>query len=150
MIECSELSRKILQGPTIEGVTFLGGEPFAQAAALAEIGRELKENRLSVVTFTGYYIEQIRQANRSYFEELLAVTDLLIDGPFKRELLDTSRPWIGSANQRYHFLTDRYKHLESKLHNINNRLEIRIHTDGRIGINGLATKESIKFLLSNN
>ena len=39
--------------------------------------------------------------------ELLAETDVLVDGPYRRELPETRRRWIGSANQRVHFLSDR-------------------------------------------
>ena len=33
--------------------------------------------------------------------------DLLIDGAFEADNVDYSRPWCGSTNQRYHFLTNR-------------------------------------------
>ena len=36
-MDVRRLAGDIASGPTIEGVTFLGGEPFAQAAALAEL-----------------------------------------------------------------------------------------------------------------
>ncbi|MGX1901874.1 4Fe-4S cluster-binding domain-containing protein [Thermolongibacillus altinsuensis] len=77
---------------------------------------------------------------------MLQVTDLLIDGPFRKDLLDTSRPWVGSLNQRYYFLTSRYKHLEKTLKNVPNRLEIRIHSDGRVFVNGLATTDHMNDL----
>src|SRR5690625_1506948 len=48
----------------IEGITFLGGEPFAQAESLAEIGRRAQKAGLSVMTFSGYYIEQMRELGK--------------------------------------------------------------------------------------
>ncbi|MBP1994145.1 radical SAM protein [Paenibacillus eucommiae] len=68
----------------------------------------------------------------------MAITDLLIDGPFQKERLNTSRPWVGSSNQRYHFLTERYLHLKERLTDIPNRLEVRLTPDGRVMVNGLA------------
>ena len=44
----------------IEGVTFLGGEPFEQAEALGEIAEEVQSAGMSVVCFTGDYIENLK------------------------------------------------------------------------------------------
>lgn len=54
---------------------------------------------------------------------------------------------MGSANQRYHFLTGRYRHLEPELTAIPNRLEVRLHPDGRLEINGMMTTDGIHSLL---
>jgi len=142
-----EIVRQLAEAPALEGITFLGGEPFAQAKALAEIGQAAQRLGLSVLTFTGYLREDLEQAGRREYDDLLAVTDLLIDGPFQQEHVDFSRPWAGSSNQRFHFLTDRYMHLAAKLHTIPNRLEIRISADGRFLINGLAPLDEIKALI---
>ena len=91
---------------TVEGVTFLGGEPFEQAEALGLIAEEINKNGLSVVCFTGGKLEELRE--NPVNKKLLDNTDLLIDGEFIKELTDYSRPWCGSSNQRYHFLTNRY------------------------------------------
>lgn len=146
-IEVSLLAEKIITGPKIEGVTFLGGEPFDQAEALALLGQTLKEQGMSVVTFTGYTLEDIQRSTKASWHNLLAVTDLLIDGPYRQDLSDTRRPWIGSSNQRYHFLTDRYNFLEAELMGIPNRIEIRLQKDGRLEVNGLATTKELSFIL---
>lgn len=146
-MQTDALVTRILAEPGLEGVTFLGGEPFAQAEALAHIGRQVKAHGLSVVTFSGYWLEELKAANLKDYEELLAVTDLLIDGPFQKDNVDFSRPWVGSRNQRYHFLTARYQHLAEELSVIANRLEIRIQPDGRILINGLAAPDDMRALI---
>ena len=147
LIDADVLADQIICGPPVEGVTFLGGEPFVQASELAYIGRRISNHGLSVVTFTGYRLEAIKAANRRGYEELLAVTDLLIDGPFQREKADLSRPWVGSSNQRFHFLTDRYKYLVDELNSIPNRIEVRLSPDGRVLINGLVNPEDLKALI---
>lgn len=147
-IKVEDLARLILDGPMIEGVTFVGGEPFDQAEALALLGRILKKHGLSVVTFTGYQYEVIKKSDQPWWHELLSVTDLLIDGPYILELSDLSRPWVGSSNQRYHFLTPRYENLKQSIDQIPNRIEVRIGSDGKIYINGMAGLESIKKLFS--
>jgi anaerobic ribonucleoside-triphosphate reductase activating protein len=141
------LAERILDGPAVEGVTFLGGEPFEQAAALAELGGILRGRGLSVLTFSGYTLETIRRAGRADQDALVDVADLLMDGPFVRGRLDLSRPWVRSANQRDHFLTDRYRHLEPELASIPQRLEVRVHPDGRLEINGMNTDADLAGLL---
>lgn len=91
-----------------EGITLLGGEPFAHAAA-ARLANRAQEEGLSVMTFSGYELEVLQAGTIPWANDLLAATDILVDGPYRRELPDASRRWIGSANQRVHFLTDRYR-----------------------------------------
>lgn len=148
LIGVEALALTILEGPTIEGVTFVGGEPFGQAAALACLARHVRSHGLSVMTFSGYALEEITAAKRADWTELLETTDLLIDGPFRQELTDFSRPWAGSSNQRFHFLTERYRHLEPELMSIPNRLEIRLEPDGRISVNGLADGNDLEAIFT--
>lgn len=138
LVDIAALIDAIVLGPPVEGVTFLGGEPFAQAEPLAAIAEALQASGLSVVTFTGYQREHLEHANRLDYQRLLASTDLLIDGPFDRDRLEFSRPWVGSSNQRYHFLTERYAYLADRLADIPNRLEVRIGPDGNVITGGLA------------
>lgn len=125
----------------IEGVTFLGGEPFEQAKDLSRLALLIKEKGLSVVCFTGYTIEELKQKNNSHIEMLLNNIDLLIDGGFEQENFDLSRPWVGSSNQKYHFLTDFYS--AEKIKNFKNKIETRISPDGRVEINGMGDFEEI-------
>lgn len=152
LISTQELYEKIMESKLkngIEGVTFLGGEPFDQAIALADLAKKLKAEGLSIMTFSGYTYEHLLNAKRNDWEDLLKVTDLLIDGPFIQDKLDISRPWVGSSNQNYRFLTDRYLPLRDNLFEIPNRLEVRLQTNGQIMINGMATSKTIEELFEN-
>src|SRR5207302_1945268 len=93
----------------VEGVTLLGGEPLAHAAGAAVLARETRSLGLTVMVFTGYSLEQARELPDPAVADLLAHTDILVDGPYVRELPDSQRRWIGSTNQRIHFFTDRYR-----------------------------------------
>jgi anaerobic ribonucleoside-triphosphate reductase activating protein len=148
LVDSAALATRILQTPNLEGVTFLGGEPFAQAGALADLGERVRRRGLSVLTFTGYTLEALRARRDDAIEALLSVTDLLLAGPFRHEERDFSRPWVGSANQRFHFLTPRYAHLSEQLTAISNRLEVRLRPDGRVEINGLAAPEAMRGLVT--
>lgn len=147
LVDADWLVGKIISGDLVEGVTFLGGEPFEQADALAHIGRRVRAHGLSVLTFSGHCLEEIKAAGRQDYEDLLAVTDLLIDGPFQKYKRDFSRPWVGSSNQRYHFLTQRYAHLADKLRAIPNRIEVHLKPDGSILLNGLAAPSDMIALI---
>lgn len=127
----------------IEGVTFIGGEPFSHAGALAALGRLCREHGLSVVTFTGYEYARLITASRPDWNALLEVTDLLLAGPFVEAQKDFSRPWVGSRNQEFVFLTDRYRHLQAKGVSLKNGLEIHIAPSGSIRLNGLVPVEDI-------
>src|SRR5207249_11616302 len=72
--------------------------------------------------------------------ELLALTDILVDGPYHREHPDTTRRWIGSTNQCIHFLTNRYSFDEQWRRR--NTLEIRVA--GRdITVNGFPARNAV-------
>lgn len=142
-----ELIGKIRQTPGIEGITFLGGEPMEQAEELAAIARATQEIGLSVLTFTGLVYEDILAQADPAKLALLAHTDLLIDGPYRRELHDTSRPWVGSKNQRYLFLTDRYTMQDVTA--CHNRVELRLDKSGILRLNGMGDFSALEQALTN-
>ncbi|AWI04598.1 4Fe-4S single cluster domain-containing protein [Clostridium drakei] len=145
-IDVRELAQKILNGPEVEGITFVGGEPFEQAEALSELALLLKRKNLSIVTFTGYSLEELQESTNDGIKDLISLTDILIDGPYLQERKDLSRPWVGSSNQRYHFLTDRYKHIKDNICETKNQIEIRMDSMGKILINGMGDFNAIKGL----
>lgn len=103
-----ELETRIAAIEEIDGVTFSGGEPFAQATELAGLARRLRKRGLTVVVYTGYTLEELRNGDRDDWNALLGETDLLIDGPF----IQSERchePYRGSQNQRLHFLSGRIR-----------------------------------------
>jgi anaerobic ribonucleoside-triphosphate reductase activating protein len=104
-----EQIRQTAEGASIEGITLLGGEPLAHATGAAELARQVQSLGLSVMIFTGYTLEEARALPDAAVAELLAHTDILVDGPYVRELPETQRRWIGSSNQRIHFLSERYR-----------------------------------------
>ena len=134
--DTNDILEDILNTPKIEGVTFLGGEPFEQPNALKELAFGAYKNGLSVLCFTGYKIEELKE---KYFD-ILQNIDILIDGEYKEEERDFSRPWVGSSNQRYHFLSKRYN--SKILKKYKNKIEININKDGTLFINGMGDFES--------
>ncbi|MBQ8886074.1 MAG: radical SAM protein [Candidatus Gastranaerophilales bacterium] len=129
--DVNEILKDILNTKNIDGVTFLGGEPFEQPEALGFLCRKIKEANLSIVCFTGNRLEDIKEKHKKILENI----DLLIDGEFKEEEKDFSRPWVGSKNQNYHFLSNKFN--QSILEKYKNKVELNIQKDGTIFINGM-------------
>jgi anaerobic ribonucleoside-triphosphate reductase activating protein len=125
----------------IEGITLLGGEPLAHAAGAAALARAVQERGLTVMVFSGYTLEEARQLPDPDIAELLARTDILVDGPYLREQPETRRRWIGSANQRIHFLSDRYR-ADDPRWLLPNTLEIRLH-GLELTINGFPARSAV-------
>lgn len=97
-----EVIDQLPSNPLVTGMTFSGGEPFMQAEALAVIGKAAKQRNLSVFTYTGFVFETLLEQSRNNpdIAALLAITDVLIDGPFLLEQRDISLAFRGSGNQR--------------------------------------------------
>ena len=148
-INAETLAAEICSTPDIEGLTVVGGEPFAQARALARVAELVQLAGRSVMIFSGYTLRQLRRAQSLDHDRLLAHTDLLIDGPYLERERVTDRRWIGSANQKVHFLTERYAHLrdsETGWDEASNTVEIRI-SGGVVTVNGFP-HEDITALMS--
>jgi anaerobic ribonucleoside-triphosphate reductase activating protein len=136
--------------PSIEGITWLGGEPFEQAIALAEASKQLRAVGFSVMTFTGFKLSKLTSNTNKNLDSNLALleeTDLLVDGPFVNSQLDNSRPWLGSVNQEFVFLTDRYSEVDVSSE-IRDGIEIRISESGEISVNGWAEHPLVRQMLS--
>jgi anaerobic ribonucleoside-triphosphate reductase activating protein len=86
------------------------------------------------MVFSGYTLDELRAMDAPGVAELLAHTDLLVDGRYEASQRTTTRRWVGSDNQVMHFLTDRYTPLDPRFHE-GNHLEIRLR-HGEITLNG--------------
>ncbi len=102
IVEADEIIEKIKKNPLLDGVTFSGGEPFCQAETLADIGRKIKAIGLNIITYTGYTFEELYEnREKNHWNDLLSVTDFLIDGKFILSQKDWNLKFRGSSNQRY-------------------------------------------------
>ena len=129
------------RGQGIEGITLLGGEPLAHAAGSAALARAARERGLTVMVFSGYTIEDARAKADPDVEAVLAHTDILVDGPYVREHPDATRRWVGSTNQRIHFLSDRYR-ADDPCWRERNTLEIRVRGDS-VSVNGFPAPTAV-------
>lgn len=140
-----EVFTRLTVSGNIEGVTLLGGEPFEQAEALVELSKHLKKKRLSIMAYSGWTIEQLKEKGGACWE-LVELCDLLIDGKFLRA---KAAPllWRGSTNQNIHFITDKYRYLGPMVNDYNRDFEIMV-TGDQLVLTGDPPAE-IKGLLKN-
>ncbi len=143
-IPVGELVNAIFDAQTklnIEGITLLGGEPLAHAAAGVAIAKAIRVRNLTVMVFSGYTLAEARELPDPAVAELLELTDILVDGRYERDLPDTTRRWIGSTNQRIHFLTERYR-ADDPCWRKKNTLELRLDR-GVLSVNGFPAKSAV-------
>ena len=98
-IQTERLLQIVQSNPLCRGVTFSGGEPFAQAADFAELAKLLKAHSYEVAAYSGYTFEQLLQGTSAQ-RALLETIDVLIDGPYVAQLRSLQLPFRGSKNQR--------------------------------------------------
>ena len=92
--------RRIPEGFEADGLTISGGEPFDQPRGVLQLirwfSREISED---ILIFTGYTIEELRGFKDPVIDEILGLTAVLVEGPYREEL-NSGRGLRGSDNQR--------------------------------------------------
>ena len=89
----------VKSNPLCRGVTFSGGEPFAQAAGFAKLAKLLTEKGYEVASYSGYTFEELLEGSEDQ-KTLLESIDILIDGPFLLSQKSLEIAFRGSRNQR--------------------------------------------------
>jgi anaerobic ribonucleoside-triphosphate reductase activating protein len=87
-----------LEPDYISGITFSGGDPL-HINNRNEVGKLICEIRnkypdKTIWIYTGYIWEEVSEL------DFVKMADILVDGKFIKELLDSNAHWIGSTNQR--------------------------------------------------
>ena len=98
-METDTLVALVESNPLCRGVTFSGGEPFAQAEGYAELAKALKAKGYEIASYSGYTFEQLIKGTNAQ-KQLLQNIDILIDGPFILAEKSLEVPFRGSKNQR--------------------------------------------------
>jgi anaerobic ribonucleoside-triphosphate reductase activating protein len=141
LLSADELCDLVLGTTGIEGVTFTGGEPFQQARLLAPVAERLRAAGLSVMTFTGHELDELRGTAA---HALLAACDIVVTGRFVLAERDTSLLWRGSRNQRVHLAGDRYH--ASILRDAEQVIELHIAASGAVHATGFPPDDLVRAL----
>lgn len=86
----------------IDGITFSGGEPLAQATDLFQL-LDLLPKELDKMLFTGYKFEELNYIQKKTYEKF----DLVVDGRFQMDKTGNFL-WRGSSNQEFNSPTFKY------------------------------------------
>jgi len=108
--EIQEKILKALDSDYIAGLSLLGGEPLepTNQEALMPFVKKVKElfPNKTVWCYTGFLFNEKKgvlkekEKNTPFTKELLALVDVLVDGPYIEELKDIRLKFRGSSNQR--------------------------------------------------
>jgi anaerobic ribonucleoside-triphosphate reductase activating protein len=141
-----DITNEIL--PVGQDITILGGEPFFQPKALADLVTAIKEyggsRRRHVIVYSGYTYEQLMLMLPQYPEiaTVFFYADVLVDGPYIAAQNDDFTQWRGSRNQRAIDLQATRRHMFLVEMDWDTRQTITILEDGSI----LGTKGMIELL----
>ena len=106
------LFKDIAKQKYIKGVTFSGGEPFAQTKPLLMLAKHLKESeqtsRFDLTCYSGWTLKQLlkKSEDEPEIKELLLMCDVLVDGAFVLSKRSLALAFRGSTNQRLLFKED--------------------------------------------
>ena len=94
------LIQNIKNNPLLNGVTLSGGDPLevGNAESLLDFLKMFKRAGINVWCYTGYIYEDLLDMPAQ--RECLKYIDVLVDGPFIKELKDPDLIFRGSSNQR--------------------------------------------------
>ena len=99
-ISVKELFDQIKANPLLKGVTFSGGEPFEQVPALLELAKLVKAEGLSLMSYSGYTLDELEDRHDPCTDEMLSMLDLLVDGRYVEAERNLTLIYRGSENQR--------------------------------------------------
>ncbi len=120
IININELIADIRKNPLLKGITLSGGEPFLQCKTLSNFINKMQDvSNLDFIVYTGFTFEYLvsnSNENNNYID-LLNSADVLIDGKFEENLMDSSLLFRGSSNQRSINLKESLNSNEVILHN---------------------------------
>jgi anaerobic ribonucleoside-triphosphate reductase activating protein len=130
-LDVDTIAAELAATPGIEGLSLSGGEPLQQADAAVALLDAARGLGLTTLAFSGYTLDEIASLPRG--PEVLARLDVLIDGRY----VSTARlasGLRGSANQRIHLLTERYRMADIEATPV---AEIRIGPAGDVVLTGV-------------
>lgn len=99
-MDTQEILAMLRANPLLDGLTLSGGEPFEQPEACLLLAKAAKGLELNVWVYSGYTYEALLGKGDEDIDALLAVCDVLVDGPFVLGQRSLDLDFRGSSNQR--------------------------------------------------
>ena len=118
-------------------LTVSGGEPTEQAAGVAALLAAAQRLGRTTWVYTGHTLEELLAADDADVLELLAHTDVLVDGRFD-QVRAGAYPYRGSGNQRILRLTEAISEADAT-GGVPGRVEFLVDADGVLTLMGIPT-----------
>lgn len=126
-------------------LTISGGEPFNQSDALLEVLSRIKFKFDDILIYSGYRFEYLEKK----YSSVLKYVDVLIDGPFKKDL-PTNKAYKGSKNQRLFVFNKNLINIYTKFMEIDEKL-MQLHKTNKelyiLGIPHINDRKNIMDLI---
>lgn len=104
LYKIEDLIARIKTNPLLQGITLTGGDPLFQVDACLNLVKKVKADLpfLDILIYTGFTYEILKEKMKKEknLEELLSLSDFLIDGLYIDSLRDLTLLYRGSKNQR--------------------------------------------------
>ena len=101
LVSVERLFDQIAETEGISGVTFSGGEPFAQAKSLSELAQMVKNDLgLNLQIFTGYEIDELKGRHQ---KALLDLADVIVAGRFDPSVTDNNQKVYQKEDVKWKF-----------------------------------------------
>lgn len=97
-VTTEEILKSLKASDMHDTLVLSGGEPICQIDAVTELAREASKAGFKVWLYTGYTLEQLQQQPK--WKDLAQYLDVLVDGPFIKDLRSIRLKFRGSKNQR--------------------------------------------------
>lgn len=137
LIHREQLLEDILHTTSINGVTFLGGEPLQQSNNLWWLLRQIrKHSNLTLFLFTGYEESELRRDN--HFSKIHQLCDIAAVGRYQVDERNMNQQWVGSDNQIIIYPSRSRELVKPKRIN---QVEIIVDSDESIRILGFPDEE---------
>lgn len=98
----SNLNAELAKRPYLSGLTLSGDDPLANSKGALALLKKLTIPKHNLWVYTGWTWEELfqRMDTDEALEDILSMTNVLVDGHFKKELADKTLQFRGSSNQR--------------------------------------------------
>ena len=124
----------------VGGITLHGGEPLDQAKSLYNLVKMVKDNKMSVILFTGYKKLELDKIQKKIWD----LSDIVISGRFVTSKRNVSLQFRGSSNQRVYVHKGIYKGYRIK--DDKTVTLLTLDEKGNLDINGFITGDILKII----
>lgn len=100
---------ELISNPYVSGLSLLGGDPLWQDESglkeLIVLANAIRQKSKTVWIWSGFTWEEIMDISKDDYisilrKDVIALSDVFIDGRFEKNLKDLTLKWRGSSNQR--------------------------------------------------